>query len=274
MLADGTIVVTYEYDAWGNIIDHSFVRNHVDVYSMNVYTYRGYQYDKDTGFYYLQSRYYDPEVGRFLNADDTNYLGATGTTLGYNLYSYCENNGVNYSDYEGYAFPSLIGFGFQIELNIGSLTVGVEFIWFLSSNIHKDRSRLSPYAYFYGGYGYEGTLKNLASKIAKNPSLLLNPKGLISGSASLCIFAIWGYYSKFTSYRSYTGGFNYVSATIWNAKAYTAWSNTCTVVGAGYSTYGFSASTGYTVYWTGSMVTDFLSNLYQRIYNTAKNLKG
>ena len=74
------------------------MRNHVDVYSMNVYTYRGYQYDKDTGFYYLQSRYYDPEVGRFLNADDTNYLGATGTTLGYNLYAYCENNAVNNID--------------------------------------------------------------------------------------------------------------------------------------------------------------------------------
>lgn len=86
---------------------------------MNVYTYRGYQYDKDTGFYYLQSRYYDPEVGRFLNADDTNYLGASGTTLGYNLYSYCESNPVIYVDYFGnFSIPS-----FSISIAIDAIVL-------------------------------------------------------------------------------------------------------------------------------------------------------
>lgn len=63
--------------------------------------------------YNFQSRYYDPEVGRFLNADDTSYLGATGTTLGYNLYAYCENNPVNHFDKTGkFAFKivtSIVG---------------------------------------------------------------------------------------------------------------------------------------------------------------------
>ena len=53
------------------------------------------------GMYYLQSRYYDPNTGRFINADDTNYLNATGTVLGCNLFAYCENDPVNFSDSTG-----------------------------------------------------------------------------------------------------------------------------------------------------------------------------
>ena len=65
-------------------------------------TYKGYSYDFFTGLYYLQSRYYDPEVGRFINADDVDYLGASGKPLSYNLFAYCENNPVNNSDESGY----------------------------------------------------------------------------------------------------------------------------------------------------------------------------
>ena len=55
---------------------------------------RSYVYDEETGLYYLQSRYYDPEIGRFINADDIAYLGAGGTLLSYNLFAYCGNNPV------------------------------------------------------------------------------------------------------------------------------------------------------------------------------------
>ena len=51
--------------------------------------------------YYLQSRYYDPQICRFINADSTDYLGATGTVLSYNLFAYCENDGVNFVDKNG-----------------------------------------------------------------------------------------------------------------------------------------------------------------------------
>ena len=54
----------------------------------------GFQGFKESGFYYLQSRYYDPELGRFINADDAAYLGADGTPLSYNLFAYCGNNPV------------------------------------------------------------------------------------------------------------------------------------------------------------------------------------
>ena len=65
----------------------------------NPFRYRGYYYDTESGFYYLQSRYYDPEVGRFLNADGI--LGANQDILSYNLYAYCSNNPVNLSDPTG-----------------------------------------------------------------------------------------------------------------------------------------------------------------------------
>ena len=64
--------------------------------------YRGYFYDFDTGLYYLRSRYYDPEIGRFINADDTDYLGYDDTPLSTNLFAYCENNPVKYKDEKGY----------------------------------------------------------------------------------------------------------------------------------------------------------------------------
>ena len=69
--------------------------------AINIFRYRGYVYDADTELYYLQSRYYDPDCGRFLNPDDTSYLGESGTILGWNLYSYCENNAVNCLDITG-----------------------------------------------------------------------------------------------------------------------------------------------------------------------------
>ena len=68
---------------------------------LNPFAYRGYCYDYDMGMYYLQSRYYDPNTGRFINADNTNYLDATGTVLGCNLFAYCENDPVNNVDPRG-----------------------------------------------------------------------------------------------------------------------------------------------------------------------------
>ncbi|MBQ7291205.1 MAG: RHS repeat-associated core domain-containing protein, partial [Clostridia bacterium] len=58
-----------------------------------------YYYDTETGFYYLHSRYYDPAIRRFINADG--YLNANGDILGFNMYAYCGNNPVSYADYTG-----------------------------------------------------------------------------------------------------------------------------------------------------------------------------
>ena len=70
---------------------------------MNPLRYRGYYYDNETGYYYLQSRYYDPGLGRFISADDFSYIDASGK-FSINAYAYCANNPLIYSDPTGFEY--------------------------------------------------------------------------------------------------------------------------------------------------------------------------
>lgn len=91
--ASGNVVVNYIYDSWGKLL--SVTGSHADtVGALNPIRYRGYYYDTETGFYYLNSRYYDAETGRFISAD---VLSEDG-----NLYVYCQNDPINRSDESGY----------------------------------------------------------------------------------------------------------------------------------------------------------------------------
>ncbi len=105
---EGEVLVEYSYDPWGNVtVSHGGEAveglEAAIVAVFCPFAYRGYNYDFTTGLYYLQSRYYNPEWGRFLNVDDTNILLATqGESLGANLFAYCGNNPVNMVDYTGY----------------------------------------------------------------------------------------------------------------------------------------------------------------------------
>ena len=93
---------------------------------LNPFAYRGYCYDYDMGMYYLQSRYYDPNTGRFINADDTNYLNATGTVLGCNLFAYCENDPVNNVDPKGtVAISTIIGGLFGVAFAVLGFVLSV-----------------------------------------------------------------------------------------------------------------------------------------------------
>ena len=71
---DGTALIAYIYDEWGQISQTSIVDEdnpvHIELANANPIRYRGYYYDNETGYYYLQSRYYDPGICRFINADD------------------------------------------------------------------------------------------------------------------------------------------------------------------------------------------------------------
>lgn len=96
--SSGIPVVYYKYDAWGYSIQISGTKA-TTIGELNPIRYRGYYYDTETGYYYLQSRYYDPLWGRFINTDETIYVGTT--VLGGNIYLYCENNPVNYYDANG-----------------------------------------------------------------------------------------------------------------------------------------------------------------------------
>ncbi len=103
-------VASYTYDPWGKIISSSGT-----LADINPLRYRGYYYDSETGFYYLQSRYYDPEIGRFINADSYASTDATGL-LSTNMFAYCENDPVNRSDPSGELFGTISG------LIVGGLT--------------------------------------------------------------------------------------------------------------------------------------------------------
>ena len=97
-----SVVASYTYDPWGKIISSSGT-----LADINPLRYRGYYYDSETGFYYLQSRYYDPEIGRFINADSYASTDATGL-LSTNMFAYCENDPVNKSDPTGEVAPILV----------------------------------------------------------------------------------------------------------------------------------------------------------------------
>ncbi len=102
----GSVVVSYAYDAWGKV--YSVTGSLADTLgTINPIRYRSYYYDTETGFYYLNSRYYDPEIKRFINADGE-ISGVGGELNGYNLFSYCMNNPVNMTDESG-NWPKWLG---------------------------------------------------------------------------------------------------------------------------------------------------------------------
>ena len=92
--SNGNCVAEYKYDSWGNC---TVTKDKEYIASVNPLRYRGYYFDSDTGLYYLQSRYYDSNTGRFINADDFDMLQyGVG-----NLFAYCDNNPVNFIDHTG-----------------------------------------------------------------------------------------------------------------------------------------------------------------------------
>lgn len=137
-------IVTYSYDSWGNTISIKDANGNEIIDSTNIgiinpYRYREYRYDTETGLYYLQNRYYNPEWGRFISADGILLIGHP---LGTNIYIYCGDNPVNYYDPDGYTAVALplistvstavslywpavwqnIGYGVSVALNCISST--------------------------------------------------------------------------------------------------------------------------------------------------------
>ncbi len=92
------LIISYEYDDYGSILsikDNNGIEitdpNHIE--NLNPFRYRSYYFDLETNLYYLNSRYYNPEWGRFLNID--NFIEVTQDTLFLNLYIYTNNNYIN-----------------------------------------------------------------------------------------------------------------------------------------------------------------------------------
>jgi len=118
--ATGVEVGSYRYDPWGKIETISG-----EMAEKNAFRYRGYYYDTETGFYYLQTRYYDPSIRRFISADNYELIPTLAQTLGQlNMYAYCNNNPIMYTDETGEGIGIiLLGLLFCGIIN-GVLSVG------------------------------------------------------------------------------------------------------------------------------------------------------
>ena len=111
-------MVKYTYDAWGNTVTEVLDCNANAIAELNPFRYRGYYYDIETELYFLKSRYYDPELGRFMTVDDVSYLDPD-TINGLNLYAYCGNNPVMCADPNG-TFAITFG-GLLLSIAIGAV---------------------------------------------------------------------------------------------------------------------------------------------------------
>ena len=97
--SNGTIKVSYEYDAWGKVIN---IDGDEDLIEINSYLYKGYYYDKETQLFWVSSRYYSPELCRWISPDDIEYLDPESVN-GLNLYVYCGNDPINKYDPTGHS---------------------------------------------------------------------------------------------------------------------------------------------------------------------------
>ena len=131
---NGTFVVKYLCSAYGKMCDLEAST----IWIINPFRYKGYYYDEETKLYYLTSRYYDPEVGRFITPDSINCLDSKSIT-GLNLYAYCVNDPVNRLDPSGHDWKSFwnkIGnfikstFGVYIDLSKTIIKEGKDFLLF------------------------------------------------------------------------------------------------------------------------------------------------
>ena len=113
-------VAHYEYDPYGHIVSLE-TKNGDNFGNINPIRYKGYYYDTDLGWYHLTTRYYDPSICRFINADDLELLlESPGDLTDKNLYSYCDNNPVMRADSGGDFWHVLIGAAVSAAVELGS----------------------------------------------------------------------------------------------------------------------------------------------------------
>ncbi|MBQ6550243.1 MAG: hypothetical protein IJL78_02415, partial [Lachnospiraceae bacterium] len=124
--SSNSTVVHYTYDSWGKMVSVTDTTS-ASISTLNPFRYRGYIYDPETELYYLQSRYYDAELGRFISPEPNAYAGSfdIGAGIrGYNVYSYCANDPVNHFDPTG-EFLLALAIGALVGAVIGGTVGGV-----------------------------------------------------------------------------------------------------------------------------------------------------
>ncbi|MFQ8682795.1 MAG: RHS repeat domain-containing protein [Acutalibacteraceae bacterium] len=189
----GAEKVSYVYDAYGQIVS---MTGDATLQKLNPCTYRGYYYDAETGLYYLQSRYYNPEWGRFINADKTEVLNITNNVKQANLYIYAENNPINYIDSSG---------DFGTPLQWAMAIIGGIAGWFFGDYVAKWFGYRSGWKYWtirsgvaVGGaviFWFAGTalLKVATRFLLSNPQMLLKISSRFSPNILVKLLQILGY---------------------------------------------------------------------------------
>ena len=186
----GTKVASYIYDAWGNCTTKTLVSNNFSNY--NPIRYRGYYYDRETGLYYLNARYYNPEWRRFISPDDTAYLDPN-TPNGLNLYAYCNNDPVNFSDPSGRSLLAAIGVG----LLVGAVTgVAGQVISDVVTNIIVHRFDFNEWSFSnwqtYAGAMLGGAIGGAVFAATKNLPLANALTGLLTTGIGMTLDKIYG----------------------------------------------------------------------------------
>ena len=234
----GVPVVQYTYDAWGRHLSISGTMAST-LGQANPFRYRGYYYDPEIGMYYLQSRYYDPTVGRFLNGDDCDFLYRfKGSLEALNCYTYCASDPINKTDPTGrWRLPKLVATGIQLEVTALSISLGLEIIF----------ANGKAYLYRYVGCALGNIFNDLMSwlksaftgafKVSKIKTSL---KKYLSGSASICVFAVFDSVHSTFKYNDYTKsfvGFSVTIPTIYGVgiKTYVSGWGSITTVGVGFA---------------------------------------
>ena len=150
----GNTLAKYTYDAWGKILSVTDAQgtpieddDDTNIALINPYRYRGYYFDSESNFYYLQTRYYDPETGRFISPDNISYLNPK-KFIGLNLYAYCNNDSVMYKQ-------SAVSFGGSITTS--SILVGDSMGSTISTSAAKQIAKklLSSKSSGFNLFGYE-----------------------------------------------------------------------------------------------------------------------
>ncbi len=134
-------IARYTYDAWG-VCTITEDTTDLNIATINPFRYRGYYYDTEIGMYYLQSRYYDPAVGRFVNGDFPELLGlslVSSCFLGLGLFVYCGNNTVNDTDLVGSLSQK------QLAAMFVPATIFTMFVAALEVNLSKGLLAVSAY---------------------------------------------------------------------------------------------------------------------------------
>ena len=135
MNEDGLLIGTYRYNAYGKIleikvrywtdINDTFINECNEILNLNPIRYKSYYYDTESNMYYLNNRYYNPLICRFITPDEYEYIDINNS-LSYNIYAYCNNNPVMYSDGDGHlAILSALLIGAGIGSLFGGLTAGL-----------------------------------------------------------------------------------------------------------------------------------------------------